>query len=349
MENVQAIIEETPFSSTWITTRELRTKQVVLEANQHYWDKQRGPRLDRLVFRNDLSKQEALEKCMTTEGEVDIVTELTPVEASSVQKSPYAKLVTVQGNKMLIGVFNYFKQDIHFYDRRIREAINFAVDRASIIQNGFGGYADEVPALTPPWAFDFPRELTPRQYEPERARQLLLSANYPKGRTLTVATTKKYENVANIISDNLRVTLGINVHITVILPNDELKWKRVIAEKKLVPAWDILLTDASALFLEVTPAFFHREFFGRSGMYRMSPVNDEFETLFNKMTNTIDYEKQVEASKDIDRYVYKEALGLFLCSPRNLYAVNKHVNFKPYRTSLEFAETSVNDSHWSRR
>src|SRR5947209_20130583 len=31
-----------------------------------------------------------------------------------------------------------------------------------------------------------------------------------------------------------------------------------------------------------------------------------------------------------------------------LYAVSKHVNFGPYRTTFELAETEVDDQHWSR-
>jgi hypothetical protein len=50
----------------------------------------------------------------------------------------------------------------------------------------------------------------------------------------------------------------------------------------------------------------------------------------------------------IDRYVYDQALALFLCAPQVLYAVSKHVKFGPYRTTFELAETEVDDEHWSR-
>ena len=47
--------------------------------------------------------------------------------------------------------------------------------------------------------------------------------------------------------------------------------------------------------------------------------------------------------------LFDEALALFLCAPQALYAVNKHVNFGPYRTTFELAETQVDEQHWSRR
>lgn len=59
--------------------------------------------------------------------------------------------------------------------------------------------------------------------------------------------------------------------------------------------------------------------------------------------------KAAEISHRIDEFVRDEALALFLCAPEALYAVNKHVDFKPYRTTFELAETAVDDGHWSRR
>ncbi len=54
-------------------------------------------------------------------------------------------------------------------------------------------------------------------------------------------------------------------------------------------------------------------------------------------------------SHRIDRFVHDEALALFLCAPEVLYAVNKQVDFVPYCTTFELAETRVSAEHWSRR
>ncbi len=51
----------------------------------------------------------------------------------------------------------------------------------------------------------------------------------------------------------------------------------------------------------------------------------------------------------VDRFVYDEALALFLCAPRALYAVNRHVDFTAYRTTFELPECRVSSEHWSRR
>jgi hypothetical protein len=56
-----------------------------------------------------------------------------------------------------------------------------------------------------------------------------------------------------------------------------------------------------------------------------------------------------QVSYRIDKFVYDEALALFLCAPQALYAVNNHVDFTPYHTTFELAECEVSEEHWSRR
>lgn len=238
----------------------------------------------------------------------------------------YANLVVDYGNKVVTGLFNRFKSDSNFNDRKLRLAFNLAVDREEIIKKGFEGYADHVPALTPPWAFDFPEELHPRQYDHFQARQLLKEVGWPKGRILQLAATKKYEKVAYLVASHIERALLIGVEVVIIPPDAEVKWIRVIAEKRLLPSWDILLSSATTLFYEATPAFFHREFFGFDGALRSGPELPKFDELYKTMALQTDQKKLIEAAKNIDRYVYDEALGLYLCSPQSLYTVNRHVN-----------------------
>lgn len=258
-------------------------------------------------------------------------------------------MVNVNGNKILAGIFNRFKRDVDFTDSSLRLALNLAINRDTIIEEGFFGFASKVPALTPPWAGDFPEGLTPREYDADRARQLFKTSGWKVGRTLKIASTNEFKKIAYIIASQIQQTLQIGVEVTIYIEKEEVKLRRMVAEKKLIPSWDILLAGTSALYLEGTPAFFHREFFGSDGALRVGPMLDEFDLLFKKMVNQVEKSELVKVAKEIDRYVFEEALGLFICSPQDLYAVNRNVIFRPYRTSLELVDTEVNDRHWSTR
>jgi peptide/nickel transport system substrate-binding protein len=280
---------------------------------------------------------------------VDIVTQVSPTDAERVISSSYAKLVTEDTTQVLAGIFNGFTSDISFSDWRLRIALNLAVDRQQVINQGFHGYANSVPALTPPWALDFPEDLSPRPHDPERAQELFSQVGWPQGRPLRLAAPKKYENVAVLIARNIEEVLKIDVEVMVVPEKEKIVWMRVLAEKKLVPNWDILLMDSFALFSEATPAFIHREFFGFDGSLRAGPEIEQFDQLYSYMAAQTNQKKLLMAAKQIDRYVFDEALALFLCAPQTLYAVNKHVNFRPYRTTFELADTEVDAQHWSRQ
>src|SRR5713226_5436397 len=76
-------------------------------------------------------------------------------------------------------------------DKRVREALNLAIDRAEVAQAIFGGYAE--PAAIPmglSWAFkDVGFKVTPDMaypYDPARAKKLLADAGYSGGFSLDV-------------------------------------------------------------------------------------------------------------------------------------------------------------------
>lgn len=58
--------------------------------------------------------------------------------------------------------------------------------------------------------------------------------------------------------------------------------------------------------------------------------------------------RQATFAAELDKFVYREALALFLCSPQALYALNREVDFTPYATTFELAECNVSSQHWSR-
>src|SRR3712207_6108512 len=99
------MIEDRPLAGVWLDTNQPRTDRLVLEANTYHWNKERGPRLERVVFRNDGSHDRALELVCETEGEVDIVTEVDPSDAQRVQDSEHAQLHAVNAMRIVTFLF----------------------------------------------------------------------------------------------------------------------------------------------------------------------------------------------------------------------------------------------------
>ncbi len=344
-----AIMRPDPFACTWLIESEDRSERLVLEANRSHWNIERGPRLERVVFRNNLSPAEALDLCISTDGEVDIVTEVSPADAERVLASEYANLVRSDANRVLVGIINRYPSDVPLQDQRTRKALNLAVDCQKVITQGLGGYANPLCALTPSWCSGFPAGVEPYQHDPEQAKRLMGEVGWPEGRKLRIATPQAFEGIAQLVASDVKAALGIGVDVIVVPQEKLLAGARALVEKKLPLPWDILMFGWFDLSSEAPPAAVHREFFGSDGAFRAGPELPEFNKLYAEMAAQIDGEKLVKVAERIDRHVFDEALALFLCAPQALYAVNKHVSFGPYRTTFELAETQVDEQHWSRQ
>src|SRR5215510_13009381 len=131
-----------------------RADRVVLEVNLEYWDTTRLPRLQRIVFDNTLSQKEAVELLKTGEGRVDLVTDLSPLETLRVAESPFAQVVKNRGSLVTVfGMFNMRKTGSPWNDRRLRQAVNYAINREDLIPYATKGNGGIIPALLPVRSF----------------------------------------------------------------------------------------------------------------------------------------------------------------------------------------------------
>jgi peptide/nickel transport system substrate-binding protein len=108
------------------------------------------------------------------------------------------------------------------HDRRVRHALNYAVDKASYTQALFGGLVK--PASQPATAsgFGYDPSLTPYPYDPAKAKALLAEAGVPNGFSFTVELTPAggtglSETYQQVAADLAKV--GVNMVIrTITLP-----------------------------------------------------------------------------------------------------------------------------------
>jgi peptide/nickel transport system substrate-binding protein len=71
-------------------------------------------------------------------------------------------------------------------DKRVRQALNYAVDKAALAKSIWRGLAPVESQLVQSNVFGFNPDLKPYPYDPAKAKQLLADAGYPNGITLTM-------------------------------------------------------------------------------------------------------------------------------------------------------------------
>jgi len=303
----------------------------------------------RIVFDNTLSQKDAVELVKSSEGRVDLVTELSPLETLRVAQSPFATVVKSRGVLMTVfGQFNMRKAGGPWRDARLRQAVNYAINRADLIQYGAKGNGAVIPALIPAQEFGHDPSLSAYPFDPAKARDLLREAGYPNGLAITLITQEDLEAQATVVSKMLE-QVGLKVEVQILDPGTYNK-KTLLsgldqpAEKQ---TWDIALTGhLDALNF---PAYLLYHQFALDGPNDWVVEQPALRQLYEQVLQTADREKQRTIFQQMERHTRDQAYFLFLYNPVQLYAVNKGVSFVPYVSNLNFAETSVTDQHWSVR
>ncbi len=210
---------------------------MVLEANTDHWNKERGPRLEKITYVNDMDPSEALNQVCDSEGEIDIVSEVSPADAQRVIDSDHAHLVTIDAMRIVSGLIN---RDRDFMDDvRVRKAPNLAVDKARLISDVFQGYAHPVAAMSPPYS-GAPTDIEPYPHDPEEAKRRLEEAGWPQDRALVLATTSDVAPVADYLAESFRESLGIEVDLVSVPDEGLAAAQKALVEKKIPQHFDVL-------------------------------------------------------------------------------------------------------------
>lgn len=155
------------------TSWDQATGEVVVEKNPGYWDA--PPHLDRMVFKpipDANTRSMALEK-----GEIDFTFDLPYGELDRLDKVPGIEVALYSEPRIYRLEVNMSKEP--FSDLRVRQALNYAIDREGIVKNVLHscGSATFGPFLKDaPW-HNSQVEKSYR-YDPEKARALLAEAGW---------------------------------------------------------------------------------------------------------------------------------------------------------------------------
>jgi peptide/nickel transport system substrate-binding protein len=147
---------------------------ITLEANPDYW---RGkPKVSRITYK--IVPEAAARTAALRAGEADIVMGLSPNDLESLRKDP--NLVIVQKDSLSQVTSEMRQTKPPFSDKRVRQAMNYAIDRKSIVNDVMRGVGRIADSPGPPGVWGS-ISLPPYEYNPDKAKQLLADAGYPNG------------------------------------------------------------------------------------------------------------------------------------------------------------------------
>lgn len=157
--------------------RWVKDSHIALVANDSYWGgKPPFPRVTFKVIPEDGTRVSAF-----LTGEVHIVQNVPIPDLDRVRQVGQA--VVVASGRMQVLQLNAMPDGPHklFLDKRVRQAVAYALDVDSIVRELFKGTATRIATFLHPKYFGYDASFKPYPYDPNKARQLLAAAGYPNG------------------------------------------------------------------------------------------------------------------------------------------------------------------------
>ncbi len=297
-----------------------RGERIDLERYDGYWGDQPG--VSGVAFLN--VPEDTTRMAMVETGQAHVAVRVPPQDVARIDANPNVTVHNVSGLRTIYIFFNHLMEP--FTDARVRQAINYAVDKEEIVEFVMGGAARVSDAPVAPGIFGY-TPVGPYDYDPERARQLLAEAGFPNGLTIELwSPTARYPQdiqVAQAIQGQL-AEVGITAEITSIEWAAYLEATSQPAESTRVPVallgWGTVTGDSDyglyALFHSSQAPNPNRAFYN----------NSVVDSLLDEARTNPDASVRQQLYADAMELIWTDAPWLFLYSESQVVAMRDEVS-----------------------
>lgn len=158
--------------------------KVVITRNDEYWDGK--ARSEAVIFRPITDANTRVAEMLS--GGLDIMVEVPPDNVATFASDENYDLLEQAGPHVWFLILN--AKEGPMSDKRVRQAINYAINKKELVENVLQGTAEIAAGPTPPafaWAYN--DNLEPYPYDPDKARSLISEAGH-EGAELTFYVTE---------------------------------------------------------------------------------------------------------------------------------------------------------------
>ena len=181
--------------------------RIVLEAFDEYW---RGaPTIKDLTFMIMTDRNTAA--IALENNEVDVLYSPDLADREHLESLENVQFIAGDGS-VYMWVIAFNNESEIFSDKRVREAISYAINRDEIVDGALNGFGEAVEMPIVPSVFGYDPEFKGHEYDLEKAKQLMAEAGYADGLTVTIKLNQSstYTRPAEIVQAQLR-QIGINL------------------------------------------------------------------------------------------------------------------------------------------
>jgi peptide/nickel transport system substrate-binding protein len=163
-------------SGPYRVTEWVPNDHLTLERNPNYWAYR--PRYEKITWR--IIKEDSTRVAALTNGEVDLINNVPVEQLDRVQNAGLDIRSAATVRPMSIGI-NMAKDSPFTQNAKVREALQYAVDRKALVDSLLGGKAEVMDRQVVHPSIQFAVQFQPYSYDAAKAKQLLTEAGFPDG------------------------------------------------------------------------------------------------------------------------------------------------------------------------
>ncbi|MFE8049154.1 glutathione ABC transporter substrate-binding protein GsiB [Brenneria goodwinii] len=187
-----------------------QTDYVKVEKFAGYW-KSGLPKLDSITWRPVVDNNTRAALLQT--GEAHFAYPIPFEQAKVLEKNDRLELVA--SPSILHRYISLNVTQKPFDNLKVRQALNYAINKDALIKVAFSGYATPAEGPLPP-SIDYAVKYQPWPYDPAKARELLKEAGYPNGFTTTLWSSHNHSTAQKVLqfTQQQLAQVGIKVQVT---------------------------------------------------------------------------------------------------------------------------------------
>ena len=292
--------------------------RIVLERNKYF--KEANSNVKEIIIK--FIPEANSRMIMLETGEIDIAEALLPLDFQKISRED-DKFTTVEmqsSSNMFIG---FDLRDKHLSDKRVRQAIAYAINNQDIVDSIYNGSATVATSPIPKITTGHNENSNPYEQNIEKAKELLAEAGYPNGFDIVLNVNEDNQRVdtAVVIQDNLKA-IGVNVQIKTY------QWASYVAfvenpsqEKGMfLMAWNIANDDPDELLY---PLYHSTQIDAHTNVIFYK--NEDFDSLISKARETIDKEKRIDLYKKAQDIIQEDLPHYAILYPMQNFAYKKNI------------------------
>jgi peptide/nickel transport system substrate-binding protein len=215
-----------------------------------------------------------------------------------------------------------------FRDRKVREAIDLAINRQAIVERVMDGVAMVATQYLPPGGFGTSPNIKPAPYDPIKAKALLAEAGYPNGFGLTIhGPNGRYVNDARIVQAVAQMLARIGIAPKVEIMPWAVYGGRIREFSFSLGSWGVNTGETSNPIVALNATYDKEAGTGVSNFGRYSdPKVDE---LVKLAVRTMDDDKRAKLLAEASEIVFADRAILPLHHEGLTWAARKNIQYTP--------------------